>query len=102
MPLSTNRLYTHETVPSNLSIDLLPTRMGYVVRCSSKSAQYHPEQNKTFIVENDKTVEMTEPKAGDIKRLKDLYLEENLTDKKIKYEGFYFSLNKGDYLKPIV
>src|SRR4029079_302177 len=40
MSLSTNRLYTHEIVPSTLPIDMIPTRMGYVVRCSKMDAIY--------------------------------------------------------------
>ena len=38
MPLSTNRLYTHEIVPSELDAARLPTRLGYVVRCSRTEA----------------------------------------------------------------
>jgi hypothetical protein len=38
MPLTTNRLYTHEICPSQLDARLLPTRMGYVVRCSDTEA----------------------------------------------------------------
>jgi hypothetical protein len=38
MPLSTNRLYTHEIRSSILDAEKLPTRLGYVVRCSETEA----------------------------------------------------------------
>jgi hypothetical protein len=47
MPLSTNRLYTHEIRPSGLDASLLPTRLGYVVRCSSTEAVH--KHGQTFI-----------------------------------------------------
>ena len=34
--------------------------------------------------------------------LKDIYYEENMTSKKIIYPDLNFSLNNGDYLKPLV
>lgn len=109
MSLKTNRLYTHEIVPSYLGIGMLPIRMGYVVRCSKTKAVYH--EGKTFLIPDDKTksnglndktelVELTEPDEEGIQRLKDLYYKENMTSKKIVYSGFNFSLNKGDYMKP--
>lgn len=36
--LLVNRLYTHEIVPSAVPISQMPTRMGYVIRCSKASA----------------------------------------------------------------
>ena len=38
MPLHTNRLYTHATVPGVLDVCQLPTRLGYVARCSKTEA----------------------------------------------------------------
>jgi hypothetical protein len=119
--LKTNRLYTHEIVPSGLPIDKIPIRMGYVIRCSKTQAIY--KNNKTFLimpnksvesvesvksvesdksVETDKLVELTEPDTDEITRLKNLYFRENMTSEKIIYNGFNFSLNKGDYKKPIL
>jgi len=48
--LSTNRLYTHEIVPSVLPVDRIPIRMGYVVRCSETEAVFDLKSNKTYIV----------------------------------------------------
>jgi len=45
MPLSTNRLYTHEIKPSHLDVSLIPTRMGYVVRCSDTEAIHRDGHN---------------------------------------------------------
>jgi len=55
MPLSTNRLYTHEIVPSCLNADMLPTRMGYVVRCSNMKAIY--KNNMTYIQHEDNGID---------------------------------------------
>ena len=99
IPLSTNRLYTHEIKPSLLNIDRTPTRLGYVARCSNAEAVYMNEQ--TFIVENGaliKLEEMTEEMMSD---LKSTYKEENQTASRIKYDKVHFSMNKGDYQKPI-
>ena len=38
MSLSANRLYTHEIRPSGLDAAQLPTRLGYVARCSAREA----------------------------------------------------------------
>ena len=47
IPLCTNRLYTHEIVPAGLDSSKLPTRLGYVVRCSSTAAVY--KDGRTFL-----------------------------------------------------
>jgi len=39
IPLSTNRTYTHEIVPSTLPVARIPVRLGYVIRCSGKIPQ---------------------------------------------------------------
>jgi hypothetical protein len=99
MSLKTNRLYTHEIVPSGLSIDKIPTRMGYVIRCSGTKAIW--KNGKTWLVEkNNNLIELTEPDEEGVKRLKELYYKQNMTSERIVYEGFNFSLNNGDYLKP--
>jgi len=97
IPLSTNRLYTHSIVPSNLPIEKLPTRMGYVVRCSKTVAVYN---NKTFIKDADKLEPLYQMTPEEARTLKDLYFEENTTTKPITYNKFFSSMNKGDYLCP--
>jgi len=98
IPLSTNRLYTHEICPSTLDVKHLPTRLGYVIRCSGKEAIH--KNNKTYLLDNDNLIELVEPYDEGVARLKDLYLRENLYADPIEYNGFNFSLNKGDYMKP--
>lgn len=98
MSLMTNRIYTHEIIPSGLPIDKIPTRMGYVIRCSNTLATY--KNNKVYICKDNQCTEMIEPDIEGVQKLKDLYYKENVTSEKIIYEGFNFSLNKGDYSKP--
>ena len=101
MPLSTNRLYTHEICPSVLNVEQIPTRMGYVIRCSKTEAVH--KDGKTYIINTDNSLtELIEPCEDEIIRLKDLYYNENTTADIIQYDGFNFSLNKGDYLAPII
>jgi uncharacterized C2H2 Zn-finger protein len=100
VPLSTNRLYTHEIIPSSKSIKDIPTRLGYVIRCSKTEAIY--KNDKTYILDENKEIELVEPDDEGIKNLKYLYYQENLTPNVIEYEKIYFSLNKGDYMKPLL
>jgi hypothetical protein len=100
IPLLTNRLYTHEIVPSFLPINKIPTRLGYVVRSSKTKAVF--KDGQTFIVEdNGDLTELRKPTGDDAKKLKDLYYEENMTDNEVDYGKIYFSLNEGDYKEPI-
>ena len=107
MSLSSNRLYTHEIVPSVLSVDKIPTRLGYVIRCSKTKAIY--KDNQTYIIDNDQDtvvtnnnyVKLEKPDQEGIKELKDLYFKENTSDELITYRKFYFSLNNGDYERPL-
>ncbi|ARF11985.1 hypothetical protein Klosneuvirus_3_120 [Klosneuvirus KNV1] len=98
MSLTTNRLYTHEIVPSHLPIEKLPTRLGYVIRCSKTKAVF--KDNQIYIKDGDELMKLEEPTAEKVKRLKDIYFEENTSDKLIDYGKVDFSLNKGDYMKP--
>ena len=100
MSLSTNRLYTHEIVPSGLSIDKLPVRMGYVIRCSNTPVIF--KDGGTFIAKNNQCIPLEKPTEEGIDRLKKLYLQENSTIDKIVYDNFNFSLNNGDYTRPII
>lgn len=105
MPLSTNRLYTHEIVSSQVSSEYLPTRMEYVVRCSATEAVH--KEGKTYIQKpgcagkKRNWEPMEEPSEAGVKRLKRFYEEEDKSDKYIPYDSrFTFSLNVGDYRRP--
>jgi hypothetical protein len=99
IPLSTNRYYTHEVKPSILNSDKIPTRLGYVARCSNVEAVYF--NNQTYIIENKNLIKLeaiTESKQQD---LKETYYEENCTEKMVDYGEVDFSMNLGDYQRPI-
>lgn len=99
MPLSTNRLYKHEIRSSALDAELIPTRLGYVVRCSSTEAVH--QNNHTFLKIDGKLVQLEPPTPEGINELRQLYAEENNTPDFIDYENkFLFSMNTGDYLAP--
>ncbi|MER5745768.1 hypothetical protein ABT097_21160 [Streptomyces sp. NPDC002225] len=99
MPLSTNRLYTHEIRPSGLAAELLPTRLGYVVRCSDTEAVHR--SGRTFIQVAGESVELGPPTPSGTDELRRLYAEENSTSSFIDYgDRFRFSMNTGDYLAP--
>lgn len=102
MSLNTNRLYTHEIVPSVLPIDKIPIRMGYVARCSKTKAVF--KDGQTYIVEDyeDKCnyIKLERPSDNDIKELREIYLKENKSTEMITYGNIYFSMNNGDYEKP--
>lgn len=95
--LETNRLYTHEIIPSILPVDKIPVRMGYVIRCSNAEATFR--DGHTYIGEK-----LLEPPTDEgIAELKHMYMLENTTTQVIDYSNkFYFSLNQGDYMEPIV
>ncbi|UBU18398.1 hypothetical protein [Nonomuraea gerenzanensis] len=59
MPLSTNRLYTHEIRPSTLDAESLPIRLGYVVRCSSAEAVH--KNGHTFLKRDGKLTKLEPP-----------------------------------------
>ncbi|AKG20916.1 hypothetical protein [Calothrix sp. 336/3] len=99
MPLSTNRFYTHDIRSSILDAELLPTRMGYVVRCSSTEAVY--QKDGTYLKRDGKLVKLLPPTVEGIDELRKLYAEENNTSAFIDYgDKFLFSMNTGDYLAP--
>ena len=99
IPLSTNRLYTHETRPSMLNIDMIPTRMGYVVRSSKAEALFM--DNQTYLKEGSKLIKLEDMREETMQNLKNSYYEENKTENIIKYGKVHFSMNMGDYQKPI-
>lgn len=98
--LEMNRLYTHEIKPSHLHVDCLPTRMGYVMRCSIRKALY--SQGKTFLLlENGERQPLQPMNSKDMKDIKDLYYRENIESDRVHYVSFFTSLNNGDYQEPI-
>ena len=99
MPLSTNRLYTHQTRPGTLDAENLPTRLGYVVRCSSAEAVH--KYGKTCLKIEGSEVELEQPTAEGMDELRQLYAEENRSENFIDYGNrFLFSMNTGDYKPP--
>ncbi|WP_432062329.1 hypothetical protein [Streptomyces sp. S1] len=99
MPLSTNRLYTHEIRPASLDAASLPTRLGYVVRCSSAEAVH--QDGHTFLKKAGDLVRLGPPTEDGMDELRRLYAEENRTSSFIDYgDAFLFSMNAGDYLAP--
>ncbi len=100
IPLSTNRLYTHEIQPPLVSSENMPTRLGYIIRCSNTIAIH--EKGQTYIVQDDgQRIALQQPSDEDIVKLKSFYREENQTDKVVEYGAVNFSLNQGDYQKPL-
>jgi hypothetical protein len=99
MPLSTNRLYTHEIRSSMLDAELLPTRLGYVVRCSSTEAVH--QHDRTFLKRDGELFELEPPTIEGIDELRKLYAQENNTAAFVDYGNrFLFSMNVGDYSAP--
>lgn len=99
MPLSTNRLYTHEIRSSMLDAELLPTRLGYVVRCSSTEAVH--KNGDTFLKIDGELVKLLPPTLEGMIDLRKMYAEENKSQDFIDYgDQFNFSMNTGDYLAP--
>ncbi len=99
MPLSTNRLYTHEIRPSTLDAESLPIRLGYVVRCSNAEAVH--KNGHTFLKVHEDLVKLEPPTPAGMDELRRLYAEENRTSSFIDYgEEFVFSMNTGDYVAP--
>ncbi|AUC77614.1 hypothetical protein CW732_18785 [Olleya sp. Bg11-27] len=99
IPLSTNRLYTHEIRPSVLDIDLIPIRMGYVIRCSNLEAVYTNDQ--TYIENEGELIKLEPMVTENLEDLRTSYYEENKTVKRVAYGKVHFSMNTGDYKKPI-
>jgi hypothetical protein len=99
MPLSTNRLYSHEIRPSALDAAQLPTRLGYVVRCSSAEAVH--KEGQTFLKVGEDLVRLGPPTPEGMDELRRRYAEENRTSAFVDYgDEFRFSMNAGDYLAP--
>jgi len=102
IPLSTNRLYTHEIKPSVLNPNFLPIRMGYVARCSCTEAIYTDDDRVLVKEEGRSYFELVPITTHQASKLRSLYFEENVTPNVIKYEPTNFSMNLGDHTKPIL
>jgi hypothetical protein len=100
IPLSTNRLYTHEIVPSILPIDKIPTRLGYVIRCSNTKAVF--KQGNTYIDKDGELIPLRPITETDINYLRGLYYMENTTTEIVNYDNIDYSMNLGDYKMPIL
>jgi hypothetical protein len=99
MPLSTNRLYTHEIRPSTLDAAVLPTRLGYVVRCSNAEAVHR--DGHTWLKTGGELVPLEPPTPEGMDELRRLYAEENRSQAFIDYgDELPFSMNTGDYRAP--
>ncbi|WP_042444994.1 hypothetical protein [Streptacidiphilus jiangxiensis] len=99
MPLSTNRLYAHEIRSSMLDAELLPTRLGYVVRCSNAEAVHR--NGGTFLKAGSELRRLEPPTPAGMDELRRLYAEENRTSAVIDYgDEILFSMNTGDYVAP--
>lgn len=99
IPLSTNRLYTHSIVPPTLPVDKIPTRLGYVIRCSSTQAVH--EDGNTYILRESGREQLQRPTQSDRAEIKAIYCRQNTTDQPIDYGSISYTLNDGDHLKPI-
>lgn len=115
--LETNRLYTHEIKPSVLPVNKIPTRLGYVMRCSKTKAVFRPNHNspgdlqpseptqgdgQTYIVEANGEQPLHPVSVEEMQLIKDLYFAENTTDQRVVYPAIYSSLNSGDYKRPLL
>jgi hypothetical protein len=96
--LETNRLYTHEIKPPVLPAEKIPTRLGYVMRCSKTRAVFR--DGKTYILECCDEKELKPMTDQEREKVKELYRRENTTDEHITYPPIYSSFNDGDYMRP--
>jgi hypothetical protein len=104
--LNTNRTHTHEIIPPNLKSDDVPTRLGYVIRCSNVLAVHYDDQ--TYLrsgprepdSQSGSYVKLLPSTPEKVKMLKDMYVKENVSTTKPEYPVIDFSLNNGDYLAP--
>ncbi len=108
--LQTNRLYTHGICPSVLPTTKIPTRLGYVIRCSNtlaawKDGETHlllsqPEQKEGKEAKSTGLIPLVPATVESTNRLRNLYYLENTKTERVDYGLIDFSLNRGDYLPP--
>ena len=100
IPLSTNRLYTHAIKASVLPVEHIPTRLGYVIRCSNTKAVYRNGQ--TYIDRNGVLTPLHQITTNEMHKLKEMYFRENTTIEVMDYDHLDFSMNSGDYKTPMI
>jgi hypothetical protein len=104
MSLSSNRIYTHAVVPAVGEVAHLPTRLGYVARCSNRTAKW--QEDGTYVKYDDTWHQMlptdSEEASEEASVVRNLYFQENTTMNCIEYGQWYSSFNKGDYMKPMM
>lgn len=74
-----------------------------MIRCSDSEAVH--VEGQTFIKRHSDgaMIKLQEPDKAGLQLLKDLYYQENTTIDRVDYrDRFFFSMNSGDYKKPIV
>lgn len=98
IPLSTNRLYKHEVKPSPFDKSIAPVRLGYIIRCSNVKAQC--KDGETYI--NGQLKMDRNPSEESVEDLKRRYYYENQSHEKVQYNEINFSMNRGDYMEPIL
>lgn len=101
IPRSTNRWYRHKTVPSDLSIENIPIRMGYIERPSGRLAKYVDGQTRVLNEVQSEWIPLRKADKEKQKQIHDLYLMENTTDCVMKYPFLDSTLNDGDLLEPL-
>ena len=57
--------------------------------------------NQTYIKDNDSLIKLEEMTEETMTNLRNSYYEENKTENIVKYGKVHFSMNLGDYQKPI-
>ena len=107
IPLSTNRRYTHEIRPSSLPVPYLPTRLGYVARCSKTRALHSAARGTRVVSARDGLPRVLVPgSAADLRSLRSLYFAENTSCDAVRYGDahgdVFFSMNGGDFLAPML
>jgi hypothetical protein len=104
MSLSSNRIYTHALVPAVGEVAHLPTRLGYVARCSNRSAKW--QEDGTYVKYGDTWHQMlptdSEEASEEASVVRNLYFQENTTMNFMNYGEWHSSFNKGDYMKPVM
>jgi hypothetical protein len=107
--LVTNRLYTHEVRPSPLPAPKMPTRLGYVIRCSKTRARHDLVTSTTSVQGPDgQWTLLRAPTPEDLSELRAQYFQENVSPGVVEYRSathgplIPYSMNGGDYLAPLL
>jgi hypothetical protein len=86
--LEFNRVYTHEIVPPYLPLHLIPTRMGYTIRCSKTKAIYGKDSKVRLYSQDSTNISILQTVDSEYKdKIRKYYKEENMTSNKISYES---------------